>query len=145
MKWRICYLWIIISPNIRRIPSHVWLRLKTALKGLIAESENGCYVWFHRQLKETAEERYLPEKQSSHTLMGMYFGNLVDDSIVQSRKITKQEWVVKGENPFLDLTVVNKRRCHEAAYHLLTLTSTLSCFFMEKAVNELCYFDGICS
>ena len=56
------------TPTVRRLPSHVWLRLKGAMDGLVMEGEHGCYQWHHRQLKETAETRFQEEKPVVHAV-----------------------------------------------------------------------------
>ena len=80
------------TPTVRRLPSHVWLRLKAAMGGLIAEGKHGCFQWYHRQVRETAERVFAPEKMAAHDLMARYFGNLVDPSLRGDRKITEQGW-----------------------------------------------------
>ena len=45
------------TPEVRRLPSHVWLRLRGALQGLLVERDGGCLVWYHRQVKEAAFAR----------------------------------------------------------------------------------------
>ncbi len=47
----------------KRVPTHVWLRLRGEIDGLIIEQSGGCLTWYHRQLKEAAELRYEEEKQ----------------------------------------------------------------------------------
>jgi hypothetical protein len=46
-----------------RLPSHVWLRVKHELTGLLVESDQGCMKWYHRQLWETASTRYNQDKK----------------------------------------------------------------------------------
>ena len=47
-----------VTPTVRRLPTHVWQRLKAAMDGLITEGDHGCLLWFHRQLRETAVRYY---------------------------------------------------------------------------------------
>ena len=47
------------KPNIRRIPVHVWLRLKNHLANLIVDVADGCLVWYHKQLRESAQTRFI--------------------------------------------------------------------------------------
>jgi WD40 repeat protein len=155
------------TPTVRRLPTHIWLRLKGAMDGLIVEGESGCFQWYHRQLKETAEKVYFSEKIIVHSLMAHYFGNLRVDSLHfkqflrdynlhpdginsfhkhrqkhllgrQARKISCQPWVF-SEHPFHSKSLPNSRRCCEAAHHMI-----LSGFF-EDAEDEVCNFEGICS
>ena len=69
------------TPSTRRLPSHVWLRLKGALKNLLVEQERGCFRWYHRQVKETADVYFGDLKQQCHTILARYFGNLVSSTV----------------------------------------------------------------
>jgi hypothetical protein len=40
------------TPTIRRVPVHVWRRLRSALDGLVVERDGGLLAWYHRQLWE---------------------------------------------------------------------------------------------
>jgi GTPase SAR1 family protein len=51
-------------------PMHVWLRLQYVVMNLVTEKENHCIRWYHRQLWETATERYSEIKEKCHELMG---------------------------------------------------------------------------
>jgi hypothetical protein len=126
------------TPTVRRLPSHVWLRLKGAMDGLVMEGEHGCYQWYHRQLKETAETRFREEKPMVHALMATYFGNLVDDATRQQGRISQQNWTLRG-NPFDNSSLVNARRCYEATFHPLESKP------WAQAEEEMCDFAGICS
>jgi hypothetical protein len=105
------------TPNIKRIPSHVWLRLKRTLvqMNLIVEGEGGCVVWFHRQLKEVAEAYLNRVKSKCHWIMGHYFGNLFQDETHKAQKIREQGWTLDG-HPFDPTSLVNTRRCQEACH-----------------------------
>jgi len=46
--------------NIRRVPTHVIVRLMEELKGLLVERTGGRFYWYHRQLVETAQSMYAP-------------------------------------------------------------------------------------
>ena len=56
-------------PNVTRLPSHVWLRLRAAMQGLLVEGEHGCLRWYHRQLWEAAERRYRWSPSPFHSLL----------------------------------------------------------------------------
>eukprot|EP01032_Pedospumella_encystans_P011495 gene11495-13362_t len=127
------------TPKVRRLPSHVWLRLKQALTGLVVEGEQGCTTWYHRQLKETAEIYFAPEKQHLHAIMAKYFGKLVDDSMQCRRKLGVQEWTICGQSPFYMPSVVNKRRCVEGTHHMIAAE------MISEAEEQLCSFECICS
>ena len=123
------------------LPPHVWLRLFGEMEGLVTEREGGCLCWFHRQLWEAAEQRYAADKQSLHATMGRYFGDLADPMTRVScqRLVTAREASLGASSSFssasstsstgpssvepatvwLPNSVVNKRRCREAAHHLI--------------------------
>ena len=130
------------TPNIRRLPSHVWLRLKGALSDLLVEGDGGCLVWYHRQLKETAEAYFSSHKRQLYGIMARYFTNTVAAEVRDSRRITKQELTVCGRSAFDAASVVNKRRCMEAGMHLLSSESDDDLLSAER---ELCDFGVICS
>lgn len=127
------------TPSIRRLPSHVWLRLKGALKGLITEGEGGCQVWYHRQLREVAEVYLLSEKTALNCIMGKYFGNLTPAETRVERKIVEHGWTVCGRGAFEEQAKVNKRRCEEASHHLIASG------MLGEAGRELTSFEGIFS
>ena len=66
-------------PPVRRIPSLLWIRIRTDLGSYIVyRGDSGVLVnnWYHRQFIETATERYLgsdEEKVKYHKLMAEYF------------------------------------------------------------------------
>ena len=113
------------------LPPHVWLRLRGDIEGLVTERAGGCVIWFHRQLQEAAVLRYVAEECSLHTTMGQYFGNLADRTklaVVQSLVIGSDERTDTGDISRSDTkplsvwfsdVVINKRRCVEAADHLI--------------------------
>ena len=107
----------------RRVPSHVWIRLRREIDNLITEQSGGCLKWYHRQLKETAEkwvgERW---KRSCHVMMGHYFGDIVDEAVAKARDISRQPLVLNSKvwaSVLFEDAVVNVRRCQEAGHHLL--------------------------
>ncbi|CAM9205023.1 unnamed protein product, partial [Ectocarpus fasciculatus] len=126
------------TPSIRRLPSHVWLRLKGALSGLIVEGEQNCLVWYHRQLRETAEQYLETEKSVLQKIMAAYFADLVDPDIVRGRRIVAQGWTLCGKSSFDKASVINHRRGCEASNHLLSTKQ------WERAEQELCSFEGVC-
>jgi len=135
------------APPIRRLPSHVWSRLRSGLAGLITERENGCLKWYHRQLMETAEKRYAYMKLRAHGILGRYFGNLTDASLTEARLITSQPWVFTAGTADVPVSSdavftcannrLNKRRCVEAAYGLVQGD------LLVEAEVELCSLVGI--
>ena len=121
-----------------RIPSHVWLRLKMALRDLIVEGEHGCTQMYHRQLKEIAETFLRNDKTRVCRILAVYFGDLVDDALRQTRYIASQNWTIDGLNPFDNKSKVNTRRCVEAVRAMLQANMYV------QAEQELCNFAGIC-
>ena len=127
------------TPELRRIPSHVWLRLKQALADLVVERELGCTTWYHRQLKETAEVYLSSEKQQLHVIMAKYFGKIMDDFTQSSRKLGIHEWTICGRSPFDKQSICNVRRCLEGTHHMLAAG------MLDDAEKQLCTFECICS
>jgi WD40 repeat protein len=126
------------TPTTRRLPSHVWLRIRDALTGLIAERDGTCVVWYHRQLQETAERRYVDEQHSSHNHMARYFGDLVNPNERCPKRISSQPLVLSEESVWLKETNVNLRRCVEAGCHLIKAG------MLKEAADEMCSSDKIC-
>eukprot|EP01033_Poteriospumella_lacustris_P007898 gene7898-5676_t len=44
--------------SVKRVPYHVWTRVRLALEGLLVEKEDGGLRWYHRQLQEVSEARF---------------------------------------------------------------------------------------
>jgi hypothetical protein len=111
----------------QRVPSHVWLRLREEMAGLVMEQSGGCLRWYHRQLKEAAEDRYEgEERQRLAEIMGRYFS---DDEL--------QPLTLNEHDVWFPQALVNKRRCDEAAHHLLKAKMIL------EAEKELCNLKGV--
>jgi WD40 repeat protein len=126
------------TPTIRRLPSHLWLRIREALSGLMVERNGGCVVWYHRQLREVAECRYVDEKVWAHRLLARYFGNLVADGEIQSKHISPQRLLLTPVQVWSAKAKVNIRRCIEASHHMLEAG------MLQEAMNEMCDFERIC-
>jgi WD40 repeat protein len=121
-------------------PMHVWLRLKQVIKNLVTEKEQHCVKWYHRQLWETATERYNEKKKECHMIMGRYFSNLIDSNVKQEKEIHSQPLL------FSDTTLiwlpdckVNRRRTIEGYYHLTKAG------FCDEAVCEMCSLEFVCA
>jgi WD40 repeat protein len=127
------------KPTTRRLPSHVWLRIREGLAGLVAERDRGCIAWYHRQLLEAADVRYADKKVHVHSLMARYFGDLVDTNDRESKKISAQPLLLTNVRVWFGEAVVNTRRCVEAVPHLLE-----SGMLME-AMQEICHLEKICA
>lgn len=132
----------------KRLPFHVWARLRSALDGLVVEKQDGCLRWYHRQLQEVATVKYEAEQSQRRYLMAQYFGNLVPAELRASRLIAVQPlllsstsaagdameepnsglWLLAmSANRISDLSansqqqpicVINRRRCIESTAHL---------------------------
>ena len=114
-----------------RLPGHVWLRLRGEMEGLVVEKIGGRLGWYHRQLKESAEERYgkpVEEKAMLHVIMAQYFGNLVLPELKHERGISTQPLLLVGEpeDVWVPAALVNERRCVEAAAHMLQAHASIS-------------------
>jgi WD40 repeat protein len=118
--------------KLRRLPSHVWLRLRGAMHGLLVERTGGCLCWYHRQLHETAMSRYSSEERKHlHCLMGSYFSNIVPQALRDSRKIAQQPLTLTPGHIFLAkmstlITVDPDSDSGLNAFDVLTNTSAAS-------------------
>jgi hypothetical protein len=128
------------TPNIRRLPNHVWMRLRNHMAGLLVERQHGCMGWYHRQLQEYAERRYGDLKTHVHILMGRYFADLLDPLQRDRQRISDQPVTLTPTSVFLDTALVNNRRAREAAVHLVRSTTLIS-----EAVIEICDLQRICA
>ena len=123
----------------KRIPLHVWLRLCSAMKGLIVVRSFDCWNWYHRQLSETVVQRYSSDEIISiHQTLGRYLCNIVPITVIEERLITKQPLQFTESNIWSTKSVINELRCIEGFYHLVHGD------LLEEAVNELTNFEVIC-
>ena len=128
-----------------RLPSHVWLRLRGELHGLVHERAGGRLGWYHRQLKEAAEKRYSGicggERVALCGIMALYFGNLVSEAVVTKTKVASQPLTLNcsEKDVWLPTAKINKRRCVEAAPHMLTAA------MFAEAETELCSLESVCA
>jgi WD40 repeat protein len=127
------------TPNVRRLPSHVWLRLLDELSDLLVERDHGCVRWYHRQLQEVAELRYTEHKTLLHSYMAMYFGDAVDINIRNARQISAQPLTKTSTVVWLPNAKINHRRCVEAPYHMIEAK------MISQSVKQLCDFNVICA
>jgi NACHT domain len=128
------------DPGVKRCPSHVWLRLRAALTGLLVERAGGCWTWYHRQLKEVAERRYSPFKEKLHRVMGRYFGNIDSPIGTRAERSVAVQPLWYGEIPvWFDGCRINARRCSEAIHHFV------ECGMITEAAGMLCDVSSICA
>ena len=122
-----------------RLPSHVWLRLRSEVFGLVMEREGGRLVWFHRQLKEAAEERYKDEKQYLHEIMAKYFSGLISQQDQEEKGLSIQTLTLNCpiEEIWSPKALINRRRCVESCHHLLAA----GCY--SEAEQELCTIEAV--
>ena len=127
----------------KKLPAHVWYRLRGELHGLIMTTANDCIKWYHRQLWETSESILTEEmKKHYHQILGTYFGNLVEKDVLLSTGIEKQVLVLRERDnvwKITDTSNINVRRCEEASYNLIHGG------LYKEAVYELCNLDNICA
>ena len=107
------------NPGIKRLPDHVWWRLRRALVNLTSEKDNGCLGFCHRQLWETAKERYADDGASLQALMGKFFSNNIDSSTRQERLVRTQPLTLNDQPIWFEDAAVNSRRCLEASFSLV--------------------------
>jgi Tol biopolymer transport system component len=130
-------------PGVFRVPSHVWIRLRMALEGMVVERVHGCLSWHHQDLQALAEERYCSEEpevqQALHRKMGCYFSDRVSQRELAEKKMAPFPLLLAGASPWLDACKPSHRRCEEGAYHLIKAG------MFAEAINELCNFEYICA
>ena len=130
------------TPSIRRLPDHVWLRVRGELTGLIMERRGGCVYWYHRQLWETAQRRYADEKLLCHYYLGKYFSGQISEDVVSAKKLTKQDYTLTKEIPiwFKDC-IVNRRRGLEGYYHLCEYATAVLHYDYSKSLANRVHFQ----
>jgi WD40 repeat protein len=119
-------------------PMHAWLRLKFVINNLVTEKEDHCIKWYHRQLWETASERYSVQEQECHEIMGKYFSNLYDATIRIEKDILDQPLTLNGMSIWQADSIVNRRRVMEGYYHLIKAG------LFSEAIHEICSLEFIC-
>jgi WD40 repeat protein len=119
-------------------PMHVWLRLKQVIKNLVTEKESHCIKWYHRQLWETASERYSEKERECHKIMGKYFVNLYDVDLRQEKDIMSQPLILNEVTVWMPASIVNRRRVVEGYYHLIKGG------LLQEAVEEVCSLEFVC-
>jgi energy-coupling factor transporter ATP-binding protein EcfA2 len=120
-------------------PMHVWLRLKFVVKNLMAEKESHCLRWYHRQLQETAEERYSENEKPCRQIMGKYFCNLINEEQQKKKEIHTHPLILNNISVWLPECRLNHRRVIEGYYHLVKGK------LFDEAVDEICSLGFICA
>lgn len=124
----------------RRLPYHVWIRLRGAIDDLLAQQQNGCLRWYHRQIREVLYTCFAEvEQQEVHAAMGQYFSSALNEVLLQERKISDQPMLLSSIPVWFDQCRINYRRCIEAGVHLIESE------LFEQAIDELCTLDNICA
>jgi WD40 repeat protein len=127
--------------KVKRVPSHVVVRVLNSLEDLVISGEQSCLQLYHRQLKEAAQD-WLEEsyKEIVCRHLAMYFGNLVTEQEVKQKRLSRQGWTKDGHSlsPFIEASTVNNRRCVEA------VRAMLACGMLAEAEAELCNFESVC-
>jgi hypothetical protein len=124
--------------KIHCFPMHAWLRLKQMIKNLVTEKENHCIKWYHRQLWETAGERYSEKEKECHEIMGKYFANLYDNDLKKEKDIMEQPLILNEVSVWMSKSIVNRRRVVEGYYHLIKGG------LLQEAVEEACSLEFVC-
>jgi WD40 repeat protein len=146
--------------NVRRLPMHTWLRIRQELQALIVERSNGGVHWYHRQLWETAKERFEGNYQATgqkpsriylHKIMAIYYANLDPDNVRNTKTILSQPLLIptntndivvseeEKERIWEQDSKINSRRCTEALHHLVHAR------MIEEAVDEICNLNHVCA
>ena len=86
----------------------------------------------HRQLWETAKERYAEDSTSLHALMGKYFSNNIESTARQERLVRTQPVTLNDQLIWFEDAAVNSRRCLEASFNLVGAVEAL----MKKVEGE---------
>jgi WD40 repeat protein len=119
-------------------PMHAWLRLKQVIKNLVMEKENHCIKWYHRQLWETASERYSEKEKECHEIMGKYFANLYHIDLKKEKDLMSQPLILNEVSVWMRESIVNRRRVMEGYYHLIKGG------LLQEAVVEVCSLEFVC-
>jgi WD40 repeat protein len=120
-------------------PMHAWLRLKYVVKNIVTEKENHCIRWYHRQLWETANERYSEKAKECHEVMGRYFTNSFNINVMKEKDIMEQPLILNDVAIWLPECLVNRRRVIEGFYHLIEAD------LLNEAIQEICSLEFICA
>jgi WD40 repeat protein/DNA replication protein DnaC len=120
-------------------PIHVWLRLKHVIRNLVTEKENHCIKWYHRQLWETAIERYSEKEKECHSIIGRYFSNLIAETERIAKKIHQQPLTLNDVCIWTSNCSVNRRRVIEGYHHLIEGG------LFEEAIEEMCSLEFVCA
>ena len=113
------------NPGIQRLPDHVYWRLSSGLENLTIKRDNDCVNYCHRQLWETAQERYTGDRGRLQSLMGIYFTDNVsardkEKGLLSSQPLTLNGKLVWYDNVCVDQNEATRRR---QCIHLLTSNS----------------------
>ena len=73
------------------------------------------------------------------SLMGRYFGNILDSSVIEDRLISQHDLCLNEWSVWSDNAVINRRRCIEASTHLVEAN------LLDDAINEICNMESICA
>jgi hypothetical protein len=119
-------------------PMHAWLRLKQVIKNLVTEKENHCIKWYHRQLWETAGERYSEKEKECHEIMGKYFANRYDIEMMKEKDIMSQPLILNEVSVWIPESIMNRRKVVEGYYHLIKGG------LLKEAVEEVCSLEFVC-
>lgn len=124
-----------------KFPIHIWYALRGELcRLLISQETNGfCLKFCHRRVLKVCQIRFQSERIYYHGIMGRYFGNIVHAKVTSARGVESQPLVFQASSIWFDGSTVNKRRCLEAAHHLIEADLLL------EAKDELCNVDAICA
>ena len=124
-----------------RVECTRWLHMKKLMRDLclLHVRANGTCTWTNSFLLESASDRYCARRHALHSVMGRYFGNLISAQQRTVYGVLQQPITLNGTIVWSSDAVINRRRCVEAARHLLSANMTV------EAITELCDLHVICA
>ena len=145
------------SMNIRRVPTHVVVRLKDELGDLLVQRSGGRYCWYHRQLIEAALDVYSGLRLQAHQQMGTYFANLIPADVLSARLVAAQPRLIGQDESSSSCwnmgAKINESRAEEGGYHLVEVVKMLDRAqeadvakmdnAVSLAVTEICSLDSV--
>jgi len=120
-----------------RPPFHCWLRVRSRLGDLLVDGPGGRILWTNKKCAEWSASWFSDEERRGMCrLMAEYFGNLLDKEETSRLHVMRHKIVLSG-GPSLDESLLNRRRCQEAAVHMFSSS------MLREARAELCRITSV--
>jgi WD40 repeat protein len=124
-----------------RFPAHVWYRLRHDFGILTHTFEDGCIAWANRAIREAARgtlDKFV--SRETHKIMAFYFVNIVEPNIKTKLQLQSQP-LYRSTNGSIwsRYPLFNRRRCLEAAHHMLRADMSI------EAMTEMCDVEAVCA